>query len=99
MARRNLIKHLDEKGWKAVEVDSYTLYKYKFDGDKILVYGMDGEAKQKAIKSGKIKGTIEDNSAKFTDTTENVARFVKEAGDSLWATKEPGRLERVNIGQ
>jgi hypothetical protein len=31
---------------------------------------------------------------RFTDTTENVARFVTESGDSLFA-KEPERLERV----
>ena len=91
------IKNLGEKGWKAVEVDSYTFYKYKFDGDKLLLYGIDEEAKKKAIKSGKVTGTIENNSVKFTDTTENVARFVKEAGDSLWT--EPGRLERVNLGK
>ena len=94
-----LVKSLDEKGWKADEVDSYMLYKYKFDGDKLVVYGIDAEAKQKAIKSGKVKGTVENNSAKFTDTTENVARFVKEAGDSLWDTKKPGQLERVNLGE
>ena len=78
-------------------MDTYTLYRYKFDGHKLVVYGIDEEAKKKAITSGKIKGTVENNSAKFTDTTENVARFVKEEGDSLW-TKEPGRLEPVNLG-
>ena len=93
-----LVKSLDEKGWKAADVDNYTLYRYKFEGDKLVVYGIDEEAKTKAIKSGKIRGTVENNSAKFTDTTENVARLVKEAGDSLW-TKEPGRLERMNMGK
>ena len=92
-----LVKSLDEKGWKAADVDNYTLYRYKFDGDKLVVYGIDAEAKTKAIKSGKVTGTVENNSAKFTDTTENVARLVMEAGDSLW-TKEPGQLERMNLG-
>lgn len=94
-----LVKSLDEKGWKAVEVESYTLYQYKFDGEKVLVYRIDGEAKEKAIKDGKVKGTAENNSYRFTDTTQNLARFVQEAGDSLWNTKDPGHLERVDVGK
>jgi len=93
-----LVTRLVEKGWKAVEVDSYTFLKYQVDGDKLLLYVIDEKAKQKAIKSGKVKGTLEKNPAKFTDTTENLARFVAEAGDSLWHMKEPGRFERVNKG-
>lgn len=38
-------------------------------------------------------GTMGDK-VMFTDTTENLARFIAEAGDSLFA-KEPLRLERV----
>ena len=91
-----LVKSLDEKGWKAVEVDNYMFAKYKFDGDKLLLYGMDGEAKKKAIRGGQIKGTVENNSGCFTDSTENVARFVKEAGDSLWMNK-PEHLERIRV--
>ena len=94
-----LSKSLDEKGWKAEAVDSYMLYKYKFDGDKLVMYGIDEEAKRKAIKSGKVKGTVGNNSAKFTDTTENVAHFVMEAGDSLWGMNNPGQLERVDMGK
>ena len=94
-----LIKSLDDKGWKAAEVENYGIFKYKFDGDKLLVYGIDGDAKKKAIKDGKVKGTVDDNSAKFTDTTENLARFVKESDDSLWNTKEPMHLERVDAGK
>ena len=94
-----LIKSLDDKGWKAAEVENYLLLKYQFDGDKLLMLGIDGDAKKKAIKDGKVKGTVDDNSAKFTDTTENVARFVTESGDSLWNTKEPMHLERVNVGK
>ena len=93
-----LVKSLDEKGWKAAAVDNYTLYRYEFEGDNLLLYGIDEQAKQKAIESGKITGTVENNSAKFTDTSENVARLVKDAGDGLW-TKEPGRLERMNMGK
>jgi len=45
--------------------------------------------------SGQIKG----EATKFTDTTEHLARSVAEAGDSLWSTKEPGRLEKVKTDQ
>ena len=65
---------------------------------------MDSEAKKQAIGAKKIKGVIEKEKEKgmyvitirFTDTTENVARFVAAAGDSLWDTKDPMRLERVD---
>ncbi len=94
------IKNFDDNGWKAADVQSYMLYKYKFDGDKLLVYGIDKEAKQKAINSGKVKGGTEPNGlVMFTDNTENVARFVLEAGDSLWDTSKPGQLERVAVGK
>jgi hypothetical protein len=87
----------DEEGWKAESVDSYTFYKYKLEGDKLTIYAIDEEAKQKAINSGKIKGTIEQNGlGKLTDTAENVAHFVAEAGDSLWNMKRPLHLERMN---
>ena len=65
----------------------------------MLVYPIDEYAKQKAVESGKVKGTTENGSVKFTDTPENLARFVKEAGDSLWDTKRLGQLERVNLGE
>ena len=97
---RKLVKNLDEKGWKEVEVNCYTFLKYQIDGDKLVVWIMDEDAKQKAISSGKVKGAKEpDQPAGFTDSTENVARFVAAAGDSLWNTKEPGRFERVNVGK
>ncbi len=88
------IRHLEEKGWKAVDLCS--ILKYQVDGDKLLVWCMVEDAKKRAIEGGKVKGVIEENnSAKFTDTTENVARFVADAGDGLFY-KRPLRLERVN---
>ena len=30
--------------------------------------------------------------AKFADTTEILARFITDAGDNLWETKEPGSI-------
>jgi hypothetical protein len=93
------IKKPDGNGWNAANVQSYMLYQYKFDDGKLVMHGIAEDAKKKAIKDGKVKGTVDDNSAKFTDTTENLARFVKEAGDSLWNTKKPGHLERVDVGK
>ena len=60
---------------------------------------MDDNAKKKAIEGEKIKGVVETVSNGFdkiwfTDTTENVARFVSAAGDSLFS-KDVMRMERV----
>ena len=85
----------EDNGWKPDAVESYHIFKYEVDGNKLVVWGIDEKTKQQAIKGGKIKGVIEkDKPAKFTDTTENVARFVTGAGDSLFS-KEPFRLEMV----
>ena len=92
-----LVKSLDEKGWKAADVDSYQLYKYQLDGDTLVLYGMDNGAKKKAINSGKIKGTEGNGSYRLTDTTENLARFIAEAGDDLWNMRKPTKLQRVRL--
>jgi hypothetical protein len=90
------VQRLNETGWKPDAVDTFTLLKYQFDGDALVVYLMDEEAKEKAIGDGKIKGAVDSTKpARFSDTGENVARFIVQAGDSLWNTKEPGRLERI----
>ena len=92
------IKRIEENGWKPESMDSFILFKYKIEGDTLLAWGMDGEAKKRAIESKKIQGTIEKQDSgekvRFTDTTENLARFVAGAGDSLWS-KDVLRLERV----
>jgi hypothetical protein len=91
-----------EEQWKSLDSCpllkyqvSYLILKYQVDGNNLLVWGMDGEAKKRAIESGKIKGELIESEFRFTDTSENLARFVVEAGDSLWNTKKPVRLERV----
>jgi hypothetical protein len=85
-----------EKGWKAVQVESYFLFKYQVEGDKLLLWAVNSNVKKQAIKDGKIKGVIEEGiSTKFTDTTGNVARFVAEEGDGLFSSK-PMRLERID---
>jgi len=98
---KECVNNLDEKGWKADAVNSYMLLKYQFDGDKLMVNAIDEHAKAKAIENGEVKGLpsrINPN-APFTDTTENLARFVAEAGESLWDTKNPVRFERVDVGK
>ena len=95
-----LISNLLKEHGYAVEAvgDGYTFYKYVFDGDKLLVYGIDEKAQQKAIESGKVKGTVTRSektvNCKLSDTSEDLARFVKEAGDDLFSTKVM-QLERV----
>jgi hypothetical protein len=90
-----------EKGWEA---KAYFLFRYQVDGDSLLLSKMDIDAKETAIDSGKIKGVSDHEKSKkdwlrtvrLTDTTENLARFVGAAGDSLWS--KPERLERVEAG-
>jgi hypothetical protein len=73
--------------------------KYRVEGDTLLVRSMDGDAKKRAIESGKIKGTsdkprFDPEKVEFTDKNENVARFVAGADDSFFS-KEVIRLKRV----
>jgi len=90
------VRRLNDKGWKADLVDSYTFLRYQEDGDKLTAWVIDEDAKQKAIRGGKIKGVEQANRpARFTDTIDNLVRFVAGAGDSLWNTKEPAHFERV----
>lgn len=90
-----------EEGRKAKTADSYHIFKYQVDGDRLLVWKMDGNAKARAIEGGSIKGIAKRERLgriEFTDTSENVARFVAEAGDSLFS-KESLRLERIDAGK
>ncbi len=92
-----LLEKIKEKGWEAVE--GYFLWRYQIEGDRLTVWAMDNEAKRQAIEAGKLKGEMSAGQvrfAKFTDTPENLARFLAEAGDSLFAS-DPVRLERVPL--
>jgi hypothetical protein len=84
--------------WKPETVQSYVLLKYRVDGDKLVVLSTYAQAKARAIRGGKIKGLAPDWSSHplFTDTTENVARFVVEADDTLWDTAK-GAAIRVEL--
>lgn len=87
------LKVLREKGWTAM--DKYFILRYEVDGDKLTCWIMDPDAKEKAIKAGKIQGTVKDYDIRFTDTTENLAQFVAGVGDSLYIEDEPRRMERI----
>lgn len=92
------IRAIEEKGWNSETVASYILFRYRVEGGKLLVRPINNEAKQAAIEAKKIKGVVEKGDfgvrSRFTDTTENLARFVAGAGDSLFLN-EVFRLERV----
>ena len=67
--------------------------------DTLTVQWMDSDAKKRAVEARKIKGKIEkdrdgNTRVHFTDTTENLAKFVAAAGDDLFS-KDVLRLERV----
>ena len=90
---------MEEKGWTAETVNAYLIYRYRVTADALMVQGIDGDAKKRAVEAGKIKGVIEkdqqgrDIKVCFTDTTENLFKFVIEAGDDLFS-KDVVPLER-----
>ena len=93
------VKLLEEKGWTPETVNTYWIYRYQITGDVLTMQGVRVDAKNQAIKAGKIKGVIEkdqqgNTQIYFTDTTENLVKFVVEAGDDLFR-KDVVRLERV----
>ncbi len=97
-ANEQQIKLLEEKGWNPEVLPGFLLPKYKVEGATLSLWLVDWDAKKAAIEAKKVKGVIEKQDSgtkvRFTDTSENVARFVAGAGDGLFS-KEPLRLERV----
>ena len=93
------VKLLEDKGWTAETVNAFLIFRYQVTGDTLTVQWMDGDAKKRAVEAGKIKGKIEKDQdgnvrAHFTDTAENLTKFVAEAGDDLFS-KDVLKLERV----
>jgi hypothetical protein len=83
------IKTMGDSKWEPSMADGYFIYKYEINGDKLAIAGMDHKQKAAAIKAGKIKGTGEDDNPRFTDTTENLARFLASPdAEKLFFTKE-----------
>lgn len=93
------VKQLSEKGWTAETVNSYLILRYQITKDTLVVQWMDGDAKKRAVEAGKIQGKIEKDQdgnarAMFTDTPDNLAKFMAEAGDDLFS-KDVLTLQRV----
>ena len=83
------IKTMGDAKWEPTMADGYFIYKYEITGDKLAIAGMDHEQKEAAIKAGKIKGTGEGDNLRFTDTTENLVRFLASPdADKLFFTKD-----------
>jgi hypothetical protein len=99
------IKSMGDAKWEPSMADGYFIYKYEISGDKLTIAGMDSDQKEAAIKAGKIKGVIESKEGgggkRFTDTTENLAKFIAAADqEKLFPTKDASgdtfaTLERV----
>jgi hypothetical protein len=86
-------------GWNSDVVPSYTIMRYRLDGDKLTVEVINDMAKLRAIQAKRIKGLIEGSPEKptkveLTATSEHLAQFVEKAGDDLFA-RDVLRLERV----
>ena len=93
------LKLLQEKGWTDETFSEYLLLRYQITGDVLTLQLIDQEAKKRAVEAGKIKGMSEkdrdgNTRVHVADTTENLAKFVAEAGDTLFS-KDVLRLERV----
>ena len=91
-------KDLDQfanAGWKPELVKGYIVAKYQVQGDTLTLWGMDRDAKRRAIKAGKIKGTVDENNVFFTDTPEHLAAMLAGPENAHLFDKEPIRYERV----
>jgi len=93
-------KKIADEGWGSV--GGYILLKYQVEKDALVVWPMDRQAKEQAIKAGKIPGQIDKEGpikkTRFTGTTEELARLVADEGDALFSTKAV-RMERVAPGR
>lgn len=98
-AKPSEFAQLEEKGWTDETINKYLILRYQITGDVLTLQLTDQEAKKRAVEAGTIKGVTEkdrdgNTRVHFTDATENLAKFVAEAGDTLFS-KDVLRLERV----
>lgn len=94
------MKLLEEKGLTPETVSCYIFLRYQVTEDTLTIQQIDGGAKKRAIESGKIKGSLKMDQDRtvfphFTDTTENLVKFMAEAGDDLFSKEVLLKLERV----
>lgn len=91
------LKKVRETGWQPDLFDAYFILKYRVEGDVLLLWPMDREAKRRAIEAGSIKGEIKEGlvpRVRFTDASENLRQLLAAEGDKLFAN-EPLRMQRV----
>ncbi len=91
------LKKVRETGWEPGLFEAYFIFKYRLEGDVLLLWPMDREAKQRAIETGRIKGAVEKGfvpRVRFTDSSANLRQLIAAEGEKLFA-KEPLRMERV----
>lgn len=82
-------KTLAKYNWKPSMAEGYFIYKYEVKGDKVEVAAIDRKIKEETIQAGKIKGIIDDNKVRLTDTTDNLAKFfATQDAQRLFFTKE-----------
>jgi hypothetical protein len=89
------IDHFDKPGWKPNLVKGYILVKYQVNGDALMLWNMDQDAKRQMIDAGKAKGTVTKNAVYFTDTSESVAKLLAASKANALFTKKPATGVRV----
>jgi hypothetical protein len=87
------------KTWDKRVIKGYTLMKYCVSDDKLEIWTGDVFAVQDVIKTGKLHGDVRRNSARFTDTTANLTRYIESGGgrDLFSDDEKPLVLIRVRI--
>ncbi|HEY4759071.1 MAG TPA: hypothetical protein VIH42_00680 [Thermoguttaceae bacterium] len=86
---------LKNSKWDPSMANGYFIYKYEINGDKLAIAEINGKQKEEAIRAGKIKGIIKDKNVRFTDTTENLARYIIADQEKLFHMIDTTILERV----
>ena len=99
MARHPQVKLLEEQGWTPDTVTAYLIFRYRVTGDTLTVQWLDWR-NEAASRRGRQdqgqdrKGPRREHPGHFTDTTENVAKFVAATGDDPFS-QDVLKLERV----
>lgn len=69
--------------WNKKNMRSFVLYKYKVEEDKLTIWGMNDDGVEDAVRSGQVKGKIEEGNTKTVTLTdgEDLLRYLKGGGD------------------
>ncbi|MBN1394312.1 MAG: hypothetical protein JW959_04765 [Pirellulales bacterium] len=83
------VAKLWDDGWKPELISDYLLVKYEVKGDSLDIWVMEADAQRLLIESGKIKGVIDGDGTRFTDTTEKLAALMASPEGEKLFPKEP----------